>query len=79
MMTVLMMMRRVLARVLARLPGDEMKSPAIQVRHAESLAALPIARLVDATSFADLVLLSTCFYRLFFVMASKVWERRRYL
>ena len=75
MMTVLMMMRR----VLARLPGDETKSPAIQVRHAESLAALPIARLVDATSFADSALLSTCFGRLFFVMESKVRERRRYL
>ena len=74
MMTVLMMMRR----VLARLPGDEMKSPAIQVRHAESLATLPIARLADATSFADLDLLSTCFYRLSFVMALKVRERRRY-
>ena len=74
-----MMMTFVLMRrVLARLPGDETKSPAIQVRHAESLATLPIARLVDATSFADLVLLSTCSCRLFFVMALKVRERRRY-
>ena len=75
MMTVLMMMRR----VLARLPGDEMKSPAIQVQHAESLVAPPIARLVDATSLVDLGLLWICSDRLFFLMELKVRERRRCL
>ena len=64
MMTTLLMMRR----VLARLPGDEMKSPAIQVRHAEFSEAPPIVRLVDATSLVESGLLWTYFDRLFVLM-----------
>ena len=75
MMTTLLMMRR----VLAWLPGDEKRSPAIQVQHAGSLVAPPIARLVDATSLVDLGLLWTCFGRLFFLMVLKVREMRRFL
>ena len=75
----MMMTFELMRRVLARLHGDEMKSPAIQVRHAESLAAPPIVRLVGATSFVGLELLWIYSDRLFFLMELKVRERRRFL
>ena len=64
----MMMTFEMMRRVLARLPGDEMKSPAIQVRHAEFSEAPPIVRLVDATSFVDLGFLWIYFDRLFVLM-----------